>query len=78
MIRNLVVLLLLVFGAFFTTLYVAYDEFDPCRALAAEKARRAPLPTPIAKVWTSITTARHDRLSCTKSLLASWRQRLVD
>lgn len=78
MIRNVIVFLLLVFGGFFVGLYVAYNEVDPCRALAVEKARRAPLPVDIAEVWTSITTDHHDRLSCTRSLVESWRDRIVD
>jgi hypothetical protein len=78
MIRTVIVLLLLVFGGFFTGLYVAYDELDPCRALAVEKARRAPVPTAIARIWTAIATERTDRLTCTKSLLVSWHERLTD
>jgi hypothetical protein len=77
MIRNAIVFLLMVLGGFFAGLYVAYDEFDPCRALAVEKARRAPLPVDIAEVWTAITTEHHDRLSCTRSLIGSWRERIA-
>lgn len=77
MIRNIIVLLLLVFGGFFTGLYVAYDEFDPCRALAVEKARRAPVPTGIAEIWTAIATSRMDRLSCSRALVLSWHERLT-
>lgn len=78
MIRNTIVFLLLLFGAFFIGLYVVYNELEPCRALAVEKARRAPVPTAAAKVWTTIATARMNRLTCTKSLVASWRQRLAE
>jgi hypothetical protein len=78
MIRTAVVFLLLAFGGFFVGLYLAYGAFDPCRALAVEKARRAPLPTDIAEVWTSVTTEHHDRLSCTRSLIDSWRERIAD
>jgi hypothetical protein len=78
MIRSALMFLLLVFGGFFLGLYVAYDEFDPCRALAVEKARRAALPTDIAEIWTSITTEHQGRLSCTRALAQSWRERIAD
>lgn len=78
MIRNTIVFLLFLFGAFFTGLNVAYHEVDPCRALAVEKARRAPVPTSVAKVWGALTTARMNRFTCTTSLVASWRARLAD
>ena len=76
MIRNGIVILLLIFGGFFTGLYLAYSEFDPCRALAVEQARRSLAPTAVAEIWTHITTARMTRGACTKGLLASWRDRL--
>jgi hypothetical protein len=78
MIRSVLMFLLLVFGGFFLGLYVAYDEFDPCRALAVEKARRAALPTDIAEIWTTVTTEHQDRLSCSRALVASWRERITD
>jgi hypothetical protein len=78
MIRTVLVFLLLVFGGFFLGLYVAYDEFDPCRALAVEKARRAALPTGVAEIWTTITTERRDRLACSRALIDSWRARIAD
>jgi hypothetical protein len=78
MIRNAVVFLLMAFGGFFLGLYVAYHEFDPCHALAVERARRAPVPADIAEVWTAIATEHRDRLSCTRALIESWRQRLAE
>jgi hypothetical protein len=78
MIRNTIVFLLLLFGVFFTGLYLAYDEIDPCHALAVEKARHAPVPTAVAEVWSTIATARMNRLACTKSLIVSWRDRIAD
>ncbi len=78
MIRNAIVFFLCLFGAFFVVLYVVYNEFDPCRALAIERARHAPVQTTAAKVWTTIDSARMDRLTCTKSLLAAWRAHLTD
>lgn len=78
MIRNAIVFLLFLFGTFFSGIYLAYDEIDPCRALAVEKARRAPVPTGLAQIWTDIATARMDRLTCSRDLLQSWRGRLAD
>jgi hypothetical protein len=77
MIRRAIVFLLFLFGAFFSGLYLAYDEIDPCRALAVEQARRSPVPTGLAHVWHRITTAGMSRSACTKALLTSWRQRLA-
>lgn len=78
MIRNAIVFLLLVFGAFFAGIYLAYDELDPCRALAVEEARRSPVATPLAETWNRIADARRNRLACARSLAASWRERLTD
>ncbi len=76
MIRNLIVLLLFLFGGFFVSLYVAYATMDPCRALAVEEARRSLAPTGVAQIWTRIETTHRDRLSCSQALLHSWRERL--
>ncbi len=76
MIRNLIVLALLVFAGFFVGLYLAYASMDPCRALAVEEARRTVVPTVIAQIWTRSETAHKDRLSCSRDLLRSWRERL--
>lgn len=76
MIRNLVVLILLVFAGFFAGLYLAYDSMDPCRAWAVEEARRSVLPTSIAHLWTRSEAAHTDRLTCSRALIASWRDRL--
>jgi hypothetical protein len=77
MIRSTIVFLLFVFGIFFAGLYAAYDEIDPCRALAVENARRSPLPTAIAEAWNKIGTSHQNRLSCTRSLILSWRERAM-
>lgn len=77
MIRSLIVFLLFVFGAFFTGLYLAYDEIDPCRALAVEEARRSPVPTKMARLWTRIETSGMGRGACSKELVQSWRDRLT-
>lgn len=76
MIRTAIVFLLFLFGGFFSGLYIAYDDIDPCRALAVERARRAPVPTGLAQIWTEIATARMDRLTCSRDLMQSWRERL--
>jgi hypothetical protein len=78
MIRSLVVFLLFVFGIFFAGLYVAYGQIDPCRALAVEQARRSLAPTGIAELWLRIDNAGMSRPACTRDLVKSWRERLVD
>lgn len=74
--RSLIVFLLFCFGIFFAGLYLAYDQLDPCRALAVEKARRSIAPTTVAQVWTSIQTSGMSRPACTRDLFKSWRERL--
>lgn len=76
MIRNTLVFVLFLFGAFFVGLYAAYGEFDPCRALSVESARRSSLPTPVAQTWNTLTGERKNPLACTRSLISSWRARL--
>jgi hypothetical protein len=75
MIRATFVFVLFLFGAFFVGLYAAYGEFDPCRALAVESARRSSLPAPVAKTWSALTGERKNPVSCTRSLLSSWHAR---
>lgn len=77
MIRNLIVFFLFLFGAFFTGLYVAYGQIDPCRALAVEEARRSAMPTGIAELWARISNGGMTRPACTKALFDSWRERLT-
>lgn len=77
MIRNLIVFLLFLFGIFFAGLYLGYATMDPCRALAAEEARRSPAPTEVASLWTRIETSGMGRLSCSRALVMSWRERLT-
>ena len=76
MIRNTVVFLLFLFGAFFTGLYVAYGEFDPCRALTVENARRSSFAV-VAEIGNALTGERTNRFACTRSLIDSWRERLA-
>lgn len=77
MIRSLIVFLLFLFGIFFAGLYLGYDTMDPCRALAAEEARRSPAPTGVAQIWTRIETSGMSRPSCSRALIMSWRDRLT-
>ena len=66
---------LFLFGMFFAGIYLAYDSIDPCRALATEQARRSAMPTAIARLWTG--TGGRNRLSCSRGLIESWRDRLM-
>jgi hypothetical protein len=76
-IRSLVVFLLFLFGIFFAGLYLGYGTMDPCRALAMEEARRSPAPTAVARLWTRIETSGMSRVSCSRALVLSWRERLA-
>jgi hypothetical protein len=78
MIRSLIVFLLFIFGMFFAGIYLAYGQIDPCRALAVEQARHSLVPSGIAELWTRIDNAGMSRPACTRDLLKSWRDRLVD
>lgn len=77
MIRNIIVFLLCLFGLFFAGSYLAYGQIDPCRALAVEQARRAPVPTAMAELWTRIATSGMNRPACSKQLVLSWWERLT-
>jgi hypothetical protein len=76
-IRSLVIFLLFLFGMFFAGLYLGYGTMDPCRALAAEEARRSPAPTGVAHIWARVETSGMSRVSCSRALLLSWRERLA-
>lgn len=76
MIRNLMVFTVLVFAGFFIALHLAYHSMDPCRALAVEQARRSPVATGIAHIWTRAETAHRGPAACTRALIGSWRDRL--
>lgn len=77
MIRSTILFALFLFGLFFAGIYLAYDSIDPCHALAVEQARRSVVPTAVARLWTRIETGHMNRLTCSRSLLESWRQRLA-
>jgi hypothetical protein len=75
MIRNLIVFLLFIFGIFFAGLYLAYGTMEPCHALAVDEARRSPVPTRVARLWTRIETSGMSQVSCSRALVMSWRER---
>jgi hypothetical protein len=77
MLRSLIVFLLFVFGVFFASLYLAYGQIDPCRALAVEQARRSLAPSGITELWTRVDNSGMSRPACTRDLVKSWRDRLV-
>jgi hypothetical protein len=76
--RSLIVFLLFIFGVFFAGLYLAYGQIDPCRALAVEQARRSVAPTGMAEAWLRIQNSGMSRPACTRGLVLSWHDRLVD
>jgi hypothetical protein len=76
-IRSLIVFLLFLFGLFFAGLYLSYGTMDSCRALAVDQARHSPVPTAVAHLWTRIETSGMSRLSCSRALVMTWRERLV-
>ncbi len=77
MIRSMILFALFLFGMFFAGIYLAYDSIDPCHALAVEQARRSVVPTAVARLWTRLESRHTDRLTCSRSLIESWRQRLA-
>jgi len=76
MIRTLlslpVILIVLVLGG----LYIGYGEVEPCRVLAAERARRAAIHVPGVESWMRLGTSQMSTADCARGLLDSWRERL--
>jgi hypothetical protein len=71
--------LLALFGVLavgFGTLFAAYGQADPCRALAVERARRS-ASGPASEHWTRIETSQMSTSACTSGLLDSWGERLT-
>ena len=71
--------LLLLFGILvftFGTLFVAYGQADPCRALAVERARRSAASTSV-EPWTRLQTSQMSTGACAGGLLDSWGERLT-
>ena len=60
----------------FGTLFAAYGQADPCRALAVEKARRSKAG-PSVEHWTRIETSQMSTSACVSGLLDSWGERLT-
>jgi hypothetical protein len=68
--------ILLVVGAL-AGLYLAYGHTDPCRALAAEQARRTLGPASgLAEPFTRLRTGQMSSTACARELLRSWRERM--
>ncbi len=57
------------------TLFLAYGQADPCRALAVEQARRSTAGL-IVEPWTRAQTSQMTTASCVSGLLDSWGERL--
>lgn len=77
MIRNLVFLLFACL-AFFTGIFFAYGEINPCRALAIEESRRSAMPENVAGLWSRVQRSDMAPLACSEGLLLSWYDRLLD
>jgi hypothetical protein len=63
------------------SLYAAYGQIDPCRALAVERARRAENDSglPLGGIVEPITRLQTSQLStgeCARDLARSWGERL--
>ena len=58
------------------TLFAAYGQADPCRALAVERARRS-ASGPASEHWTRVETSQMSTGACTSALLDSWGERLT-
>jgi hypothetical protein len=74
--RNGVLAAFCVLAVGFGTLFAAYGQADPCRALAVERARRS-ASGPSSEHWTRIETSQMSTGACTGGLLDSWGERLT-
>ncbi len=71
--------LLALFGVLvlaFGSLFAAYGQADPCRALAVERARRSKAG-PSVEHWTRVETSQMSSAACASGLLDSWGERLT-
>ncbi|MBL6938736.1 MAG: hypothetical protein ISS15_09630 [Alphaproteobacteria bacterium] len=71
--------LLILFGVLvfaFGSLFLAYGQADPCRALAVERARRSAAGT-MVEPWTRAETSQLSTAACVSGLLDSWGERLT-
>ena len=60
----------------FGSLFAAYGQADPCRALAVERARRS-ASGPASEHWTRVETSQMSTGACAGGLLDSWGERLT-
>ncbi len=74
--RNAIVLLFGILVFTFGTLFVAYGQADPCRALAVERARRSTAQGSV-EPWTRVQTSQMSTGACAGGLLDSWGERLT-
>jgi hypothetical protein len=58
------------------SLFAAYGQADPCRALAVERARRSSAG-PSVEHWTRVETSQMSTGACAGGLLDSWGERLT-
>lgn len=79
--RNLIVIPLALAALALGVIYAAYGQVDPCRVLAAERARRAETNSglPVAGAmerWSRIETSQLSTGECASGVLDSWGERL--
>jgi len=70
----LILFAVLVFA--FGSLFAAYGQAAPCRALAVERARRSAAGT-LVEPWTRAETSQMSTTACASGLLDSWGERLT-
>ena len=58
------------------SLFAAYGQADPCRALAVERARRSHAGV-ASEPWTRVETSQMSSGACAGGLLDSWGERLT-
>ena len=81
MIRALMSILLIAIVLTVGGVYFAYGQVDPCRVLAAERARRAAtsIGTDLGgglEHWTRLETSQLSTGECVSGVLDSWGERL--
>ena len=78
MIRLLISLPLVLIVVALAGLYLGYDEVEPCRVLAVERARPAAIQMPGIEAWTRIETSQMSTGDCARDLLDAWGERLSE
>ena len=81
MIRFVAALPFVLILLFIGSLYAAYGQADPCRALAVERARTAGRSQPMEmgsslEAWTRLQTSQMSTGACLAGLTDSWGGRL--